>query len=109
MAKATRKIGRSLDTYLSKHLTDPEFRRPFEQRLARLRRPSQEEYFHHELLHGAYLVHSLLEIVGRSGEAGAKRDRLFKKHPKLRPAHERALAATWALYQAVGRAQVDVD
>ena len=44
-----------------------------------------------------------------SSEAGAKRDRPFKKHPKLRRAHERALAATWALYQAIGRAQVDVD
>lgn len=102
-ARKTRKRrGQSLESFVETNLKDPQFRHHFERRLGSVRRPSQLEYVQHELLHGAFLVHSLLEIVGRSGEVGQKRNRLFVKHPKLRRVHERALAATWTLYQAVG-------
>jgi hypothetical protein len=107
-AAKTRKPGRSIERFLAANLRDPEFRHHFERRLASLRRPSHLEYVQHELLHGAFLVHSLLEIVGRSGEVGPKRSRLFVKYPKLRRVHERALAATWDLYQAVGALAADV-
>ena len=32
---------------------------------------------------------------------------LFVKHPMIRRAHERALAATWPVYQAVGAVELD--
>lgn len=102
-AKDTRKPrGQSLESFLETNLKDPGFRHHFERRLDTLRRPPQLEHLRHELLHGAFLVHSLLEIVGRSGDVGRKRNRLFAKHPELRRVYARALEATWALYQAVG-------
>lgn len=108
-AKPRRKRrGLSFETFVARSLRDPEFRRHLQQRLASVRSPSQDAYLRHELLHGAFLVHSLLEIVGRSGEVGPKRSRIFVKHPKLRRVHERALAATWDLYQAVGALAADV-
>jgi hypothetical protein len=100
--------GRSFEAFLAKNLQDREFRRHLQRRLARLRSPSQDAYLRHELLHGAFLVHSLLEIVGRSGEVGGKHNRIFAKNPKLRRVHERALTATWELYQVVGALTADV-
>ncbi len=56
MAKTTARKARALEAYLEENLRDPEFRRHFEQRLARLRRPSQEAYLRHELLHAPGLA-----------------------------------------------------
>jgi hypothetical protein len=51
----------------------------------------------------------MADRLGRNPQrGGAEEEPALREAPKLRRAHERALAATWDLYRAVGALAADV-
>ena len=55
----------------------------------------------HELLHGAYLVSELFQLLGPD-EEGCLYNPIFKRHPRLKKAYTKALYAILDFYQECG-------